>query len=218
MSQSPTVELYHGDLPQGRFGGRPVAIDTETLGLNPFRDRLCLVQLSEGDGRAVPVGGAVVDFEDAHATRTACGPGGCGTSGRLAGLRAMQFDLGCRLTEGEPELLHARSHVLLAARAAGLAAYDSPHFVIADLEGLRRASQAARNLGYDGKTVIHPSHIATVNEIFAPTAEEIDEARRVVAALEEAAREGRGAILLDGRLVDQVHLSHARKILSRVDD
>lgn len=137
--------------------------------------------------------------------------------GLIFGSADLTRDLGCRLTEGEPELLHARSHVLLAARAAGLAAYDSPHFVVADLEGLRRASQAARNLGYDGKTVIHPSHIATVNEIFAPTAEEIDEARRVVAALEEAAREGRGAILLDGRLVDQVHLSHARKILSRVD-
>ena len=55
MSQPPTVELYKGDLPQGRFGGRPIAIDTETLGLNPFRDRLCLVQLSEGDGRAALV-------------------------------------------------------------------------------------------------------------------------------------------------------------------
>ena len=55
MSQSPTVELYRGDLPKGRFGGRAIAIDTETLGLNPFRDRLCLVQLSEGDGRAALV-------------------------------------------------------------------------------------------------------------------------------------------------------------------
>ena len=55
MSQSPTVELYRGDLPKGRFGGRAIAIDTETLGLNPYRDRLCLVQLSEGDGRAALV-------------------------------------------------------------------------------------------------------------------------------------------------------------------
>jgi ribonuclease D len=55
LSQSPTVELYRGDLPKGRFGGRAIAIDTETLGLNPYRDRLCLVQLSEGDGRAALV-------------------------------------------------------------------------------------------------------------------------------------------------------------------
>ncbi len=55
MSQPSTVDFYQGDLPPGRFSGRSVAIDTETLGLNPFRDRLCLVQLSEGDGRAALV-------------------------------------------------------------------------------------------------------------------------------------------------------------------
>lgn len=55
MTQPPTVELYKGDLPQGRFGGRSIAIDTETLGLNPYRDRLCLVQLSAGDGSAALV-------------------------------------------------------------------------------------------------------------------------------------------------------------------
>ena len=55
MTQPPTIELYKGDLPQGRFSGRSIAIDTETLGLNPYRDRLCLVQLSEGDGSAVLV-------------------------------------------------------------------------------------------------------------------------------------------------------------------
>ncbi len=55
MNQPPTVELYRGDLPQGRMAARSIAIDTETLGLNPYRDRLCLVQLSEGDGRAALV-------------------------------------------------------------------------------------------------------------------------------------------------------------------
>ena len=55
MSTKTTVELYKGDLPRGRFTGRAIAIDTETLGLNPYRDRLCLVQLSEGDGSAVMV-------------------------------------------------------------------------------------------------------------------------------------------------------------------
>ncbi len=53
MSQPPAIELFRGDLPRGRFGGRAIAVDTETLGLNPYRDRLCLVQVSEGDGRAV---------------------------------------------------------------------------------------------------------------------------------------------------------------------
>ena len=55
MSQQPIIELHQGDLPKGRFGGRIIAIDTETMGLDPYRDRLCLVQLSEGDGSAVLV-------------------------------------------------------------------------------------------------------------------------------------------------------------------
>jgi citrate lyase subunit beta/citryl-CoA lyase len=135
--------------------------------------------------------------------------------GLIFGSADLVREIGSRLTEGEPELFHARSHVLLAARASGVAAYDSPHFVIADQDGLRRTSIAARNLGYDGRTVIHPTHIDIVNELFSNTDEEIKEAERIVAAMDEAAREGRGAISLDGRLVDQVHLAHARKILSR---
>jgi citrate lyase beta subunit len=109
----------------------------------------------------------------------------------------------------------ARSQVLLAARAARVAAYDSPHFRIDDMEGLRRRSQAARNLGYDGKSVIHPSHIDIVNEIFVPTAEQVEEARRVVSAIEAAEAEGRGVAILDGRMIDQVHLAAARKLLEQ---
>lgn len=138
-------------------------------------------------------------------------------AGLVFGSADLVREVGCRLTAGEPELLYARSHVLLVARATGVAAYDSPHFGIADLDGLHLACQAARRLGYDGKTVIHPSHIAMVNEAFNPTEEEINEAKRVVAALEEAGLTGRGAIELDGKLIDQVHLAHARKVLDHLD-
>lgn len=136
-------------------------------------------------------------------------------TGLIFGSADLARELGCVLTEGEPELLFARSQVLLAARASGVEAFDSPHFVIADLAGLRRASEAARNLGYDGKTVIHPSHLAVVNEVFTPTAEEIAEAKRILTAMDAAQAEGRGAIALDGRLIDQVHVASAKKILSR---
>ena len=137
-------------------------------------------------------------------------------AGFIFGSADLSRDLGCHLSEGEPELLYARSHVLLAARAAGLSAYDSPHFIIDDLDGLKSAAQRARHLGYDGKTIIHPSHIEIVNEVFSPTESEITEARRIVVALKEAEAEGRGAIALDGRLIDQVHLSHAKKILGNL--
>lgn len=136
-------------------------------------------------------------------------------AGLVFGSADLILEVGSRPSEDEIELLYARSHVLLAARAAGIAVYDSPHFVIADLEGLRRSSLAARNLGYDGKTIIHPSHLETVNEVFSPSEAELEEARRIVAAMNEAEAEGRGAISLDGKLIDQVHLAQARKILRR---
>ena len=136
-------------------------------------------------------------------------------AGLMFGAADLSRDLGCILSEDETEVLFARSHVLLAARAAGVAAYDSPHFAIDDLEGLRRRCQSARNLGYDGKTIIHPSHIGIVNEVFAPTAEQIAEAERVIEAMAEAQAEGRGAIRLDGKMIDQVHLSAARKVLEK---
>ncbi len=136
-------------------------------------------------------------------------------AGLIFGSADLSRELGGLLSEDETEVLFARSHVLLAARAAGVAAYDSPHFAIDDLEGLRRRCIAARNLGYDGKTIIHPSHIEIVNEVFAPTAEQIAEAERVVAAMAAAEAEGRGATKLDGRMIDQVHLSVARKVLEQ---
>ena len=136
-------------------------------------------------------------------------------AGLIFGSADLSRELGCTLSEDETEVLFARSQVLLAARAAGVAAYDSPHFAIADLEGLRRRSLASRRLGYDGKTIIHPSHIEIVNEVFAPTAGQIAEAERVVAAMAAAQTEGRGATRLDGRMIDQVHLSAARKVLEQ---
>src|SRR5262245_15409917 len=135
--------------------------------------------------------------------------------GLVFGAADLSRDLGAVLSEDETEVLFARSHVLLAARAARVAAYDSPHFAIDDLEGLRRRCQAARNLGYDGKTAIHPSHLEIINEVFAPTAEQIAEAERVIEAMEAAQAEGLGAISLDGKMIDQVHLSAARKVLEK---
>ena len=136
-------------------------------------------------------------------------------AGLMFGAADLARDLGAVLSEDEGEVLFARTQVLLAARAAGVAAYDSPHFAIEDLEGLRRRCGAARNLGYDGKTAIHPSHIEIINEVFAPTAEQIAEAERVIEAMAAAQAEGRGVIRLDGKMIDQVHLAAAKKVLEK---
>lgn len=136
-------------------------------------------------------------------------------SGLIFGSADLSREIGCHPTEDEHELLYARSHILMAARAAGVSAYDSPHFVINDPDGLRRRCTEARNLGYDGKALIHPSHIDTVNQIFKPSAEQIEDAERLVAAMEAAHAERLGVILHEGRMVDQVHLDSARKLIER---
>ncbi len=118
-----------------------------------------------------------------------------------------------RLTEGEPELLVARSRMLYSARAVGIDAYDAPFFSIPDLNGLRRDSERARNLGYDGRAIIHPSHIAIVNETFAPSETEITNARKIVAAMNDALARGLAAIQFEGQLIEPLHARAAQRIL-----
>lgn len=117
---------------------------------------------------------------------------------------------------GSPEAYEdsgVREAVVLVAKAYGLAALDRVYFKVDDLEGLRRDSLRARALGFNGKMVIHPSHVPVVNEVFSPTREEVEWALKVVKAYEEAARASRGAIRLEGQLVDAVHYRLAKAIL-----
>lgn len=122
-----------------------------------------------------------------------------------------------RLTEGEPELLVARSRMLYSARAAGIEAYDAPYFSIPDLDGLRRDNERARNLGYDGRAIIHPSHIAITNEVFAPSDAEIAQARKIVAAMNEALDRGLAAVQFEGQLIEPLHARAAQRILDAAE-
>ncbi len=129
-----------------------------------------------------------------------------------------------RLTEGEPELLVARSRMLYSSRAdlgvtraAGIEAYDAPYFSIPDLDGLRKDSERARNLGYDGRAIIHPSHIAITNEVFAPSEAEIVQARKIVAAMNEALGRGLAAVQFEGQLIEPLHARAAQRILDAAE-
>jgi citrate lyase subunit beta/citryl-CoA lyase len=117
----------------------------------------------------------------------------------------------------ELELHFARSQILLAARAAGIEAFDTPWFNYEDSEGLERSARRVRQMGFDGKTAIHPSQVAVINEIFAPTASEIARSRRIVAVMEEALRQGRNVATLDGEMVEALHLDEARRTLKRAE-
>jgi citrate lyase subunit beta / citryl-CoA lyase len=118
---------------------------------------------------------------------------------------------------GDPWSYH-RSRIVVAARAAGVAAVDGPYWgTIADIDGYRAECELVATLGFAGKWAIHPGQIDPANSTFAPTAEEIAHARRVIDACEEAAAQGRGAIALDGTMVDAVDVRLARILLSDAD-
>ncbi len=109
----------------------------------------------------------------------------------------------------------AQTRMMVACRAYGLRPVDGPFGDFGDPDGFRSAARRVAVLGYEGKWAIHPSQIALANEVFTPTAAEIDKARRIIAAMETAAREGRGAVSLDGRLIDIASIRMAESLLGK---
>jgi len=118
-----------------------------------------------------------------------------------------------KISPGRLELYYPMIRVLLAARVAAIDAIDTPYFDIKDAEGLNRHAQQAKDMGYDGKTIIHPSQVDVVNRIFTPSMEEVAYARRVIDAFERAKAEGRGVTQLDGQMIENVHVDMAQRIL-----
>ncbi|MBM4186344.1 MAG: CoA ester lyase [Gemmatimonadetes bacterium] len=113
---------------------------------------------------------------------------------------------------------HAVMHgIVAAARAAGLLAIDGPYADFTDDSGLERACRVARGLGYDGKQCIHPRQIAIVNRVFSPTEAEVAWARRVHAALEDATAAGRGAVAIDGKMIDAANYRMIEETLRRAE-
>jgi malyl-CoA/(S)-citramalyl-CoA lyase len=109
----------------------------------------------------------------------------------------------------------AQTRMLVACRAYGLRPIDGPFGDFGDAAGFQSAARRAAVLGYEGKWAIHPSQIAPANAVFTPTAAEIDKAQRIMAAMEAAAREGRGAVSLDGRLIDMASIRMAESLLGK---
>jgi citrate lyase subunit beta/citryl-CoA lyase len=108
---------------------------------------------------------------------------------------------------------YAMQRIVVAARAAGLHVLDGPVADYGDEEGLRRSCLIARSLGFDGKWCIHPAQIAVVNEVFSPTDREVEWAKKVVAAYEEANTAGSGSVSVDGQMVDAASIKMARNTL-----
>ncbi|QMU21299.1 HpcH/HpaI aldolase/citrate lyase family protein [Gordonia rubripertincta] len=151
-------------------------------------------------------------------------PAICAATDRLDAVLIGYADLGASLgrASGLPmQTWHVvQDSVLLAARAAGVDVVDGPHLTIADDDTFRDAKRWVRDLGFDGTWVIHPAQLASAIEIFTPDTDAVEDARRVLDALEKAAAAGAGAAELDGRMLDEALAVSARRVLAKaaVDD
>jgi len=123
-------------------------------------------------------------------------------------------DLHARHTPNRVESQTALSLSVLAARAHQLCVLDGVHLSLDDEDGLRQSCIQGRDMGFDGKTLIHPSQIAFANQIFGPSLEEIDEARQRITAYEAAISSGAGIAVLHGKLVEELHIQDAKRILA----
>jgi citrate lyase subunit beta/citryl-CoA lyase len=132
----------------------------------------------------------------------------------IFGAEDLTAQLGIPRTIDGDELIYPRSQVVLAAATAGADAIDAVLIHITALDDLRRDAQRARALGFAGKMAIHPSQVPVINEVFTPSSQEIDHARRVVDAYERAAAHGDGVVRLDDRMVDVPVVARARKVLA----
>jgi citrate lyase beta subunit len=164
----------------------------------------------EVDGLAVPAEAQI---------ETARGLVECARIAAAAGVEALVLgpgDLAASL--GIPELTigggahveHALFQVAVAARASGRAAIDGPYPVLGDDAGLREAAERSRALGYDGKWCIHPAQIAVCNDVFTPSAEEVERARRILGV--------QGVARLDGEMVDEANRRMAEAVLARLPE
>jgi citrate lyase subunit beta/citryl-CoA lyase len=141
----------------------------------------------------------------------------CTASPRVIGVAfgAEDFthDMGIERSEDDSEVAYPRSAMCVAARAADVLALDTPYFRFRDAEGLQRNALASKKMGFKGKFAIHPAQIDLINATFSPSSADIDDARRIVAAFEEAERVGRGSTSLDGKVIDVPVVKRARALL-----
>ena len=137
--------------------------------------------------------------------------------GFVMGTSDLAKDLHAAHTPMRLPMLTSLSWCLLAARAYGLAVVDGVYLDLGDDEGFAASCKQGAELGFDGKTLIHPKTVAAANRAFAPTPDQIDYSRRIIAAHAEAAAAGKGVVVVDGRLVENLHVVNARRLVALAD-
>jgi citrate lyase subunit beta/citryl-CoA lyase len=137
--------------------------------------------------------------------------------GFVMGTSDLSKDLHAHHTVMRLPLLTSLSICLLAARAAGLAIVDGVSLDLNDEEGFRATCQQGLELGFDGKTLIHPKQLGAANEVFAPSEDEVEYSRKIIAAFAAARAEGKGVVLVDGKLIEILHIENANRLVALAD-
>ncbi|NLW21067.1 MAG: HpcH/HpaI aldolase/citrate lyase family protein [Clostridiales bacterium] len=167
--------------------------------------------LEQGSIGLLPLLETALGIENAYAIAS-CDPR---VKAIFLGAEDLSADLQAHRTRGGEEIRYARGRVVVAARAAGIEAYDTPFTDVDDEEGLLQDAALARALGFSGKAAISPRHIEAINAAFSPSPEEISYAREVMAAIAEGQEQGRGAVSLRGKMIDKPIVDRARRVLDQ---
>ncbi|MGA9253781.1 MAG: CoA ester lyase [Roseobacter sp.] len=139
------------------------------------------------------------------------------SQGLVMGTNDLAKDMGTRFRADRLPLVTGLGLCVLAAKAHGVAIIDGVYNAFKDEDGLRAECEQGRDMGFDGKTLIHPAQVDIANAAFAPTADEIDLAERQIAAFDAALAEGQAVAVVDGRIVENLHVATARETLAKRD-
>ena len=134
--------------------------------------------------------------------------------GLVMGTSDLAKDLQAQHTAMRLPLITALGLCMLAARAAGVAILDGVYLDLNDHEGFVDSCRQGAELGFDGKTLIHPKQLAAANEVFAPSEDELRLSRRIIDAYAEAEAQGKGVVLVDGKLIETLHVDHAKRVVA----
>lgn len=222
----------------GGYGDREITIRVNGIGTPWHEDDLVAVAQAGPDGVVVPKINSVADLHAIEAGLERAGAPDrtriwamletpiamlhaeeiCASSERLEvlvmGTNDLAKELHAKRVANRHPLLGGLHLCLLAARAAEKVILDGVFNDIKDEAGLLAECEQGHQMGFDGKTLIHPSQVAPCNEVFSPEEAEVELAGRIIAAFEEAEREGRGVVTVDGRMIENLHVDEARRVLS----
>ncbi len=224
-------------LAQGGYGDREILVRVNALGGEPGRGDIAAMAQSGADAILLPKVESAAMVHEAEGIMAASGaPGGmaiwcmietplgvlhaeqiAGASDRLGGFvmgtSDLAKDLHSRHTPARLAMATSLSLCILAARAFGLAILDGVHLDLSDDEGFAASCQQGLELGFDGKTLIHPKTIEAANAVFAPSRDELAWSRKIIAAHAEAEAVGKGVVVVEGKLVEGLHVENARRLV-----